>query len=344
MSYFLYLKEMLFLMAPDSSSPAPAPSGPNQQFINWLLLAVLVVCVGMVAVMALQGNMKAAQGEQTAYLPCEDGPCMSFIAFGDNGSGDENQMAVAHQMGLQYAKRPFQYALMLGGNFEGGSGPARDGDTRFTQPYQALLDKHVRFVTALGSDDDASPKKQQAEIQFFHMPGPYYSVPAGDADFFVIDGNTFSKDTAQQQWLDQALSKSTAPWKIVIGHQPPFSSGAHGDDPGVNQLRSTLVPMLIQHNVDLYLSASDHDYERFLPIAGVTYVVSGGGGAPLGDFGRIRANSLLRVKRWHFVRFDLDAQHLRFEAIDENGHVFDIGHLDKAADGTMSVKSSKGVS
>jgi hypothetical protein len=41
------------------------------------------------------------------------------------------------------------------------------------------------------------------------------------------------------------------------------------------------LPLLADGGVDLVLNGHDHTYERFGPIGGTAFVVTGGGGAPL---------------------------------------------------------------
>ncbi len=58
-------------------------------------------------------------------------------------------------------------------------------------------------------------------------------------------------------------------------HKSPYGSSRHGGDAKV---REDLEPLFVKHAVDLVFSGHDHVYERTIPIRGVTYVVSGGGG------------------------------------------------------------------
>ncbi len=61
-------------------------------------------------------------------------------------------------------------------------------------------------------------------------------------------------------------------------HQPPYSAGYQGSDRAV---REAFSPIFERHGVQLVLSGHDHDYQRSVPIGGVTYVVSGAGaGSP----------------------------------------------------------------
>jgi len=71
-----------------------------------------------------------------------------------------------------------------------------------------------------------------------------------------------------------ALARSAARWKVAVFHQPAYSCGTHGSSPEVQR---EWVRLFQRSGVDLVLNGHDHDYQRFAPIGGVTYVVTGGG-------------------------------------------------------------------
>jgi tartrate-resistant acid phosphatase type 5 len=124
----------------------------------------------------------------------------------------------------------------------------------------------------------------------------------------------------QQKWLSKVLGGSQAPWKIVMGHHPIYSSGEHGSS---KSLMKALEPLLIEHQVDLYLAGHDHEYERFKPVQGVQHIVSGGGGAYLRNFEKPLPSSLVRVKAHHFLSFEATPTVLKMQAIDKTGQVID---------------------
>ncbi|KAK9119201.1 hypothetical protein Scep_017294 [Stephania cephalantha] len=59
--------------------------------------------------------------------------------------------------------------------------------------------------------------------------------------------------------LKQALSESTAEWKIVVGHHAIRSIGFHGN---TSELIKQLLPILNENNVDLYMNGHDHCLEH----------------------------------------------------------------------------------
>src|SRR6185436_11897430 len=108
--------------------------------------------------------------------------------------------------------------------------------------------------------------------------------------FVSLDTETAFLDTARRQvqvdWLQADLASTTQEWKVVYFHRPPYSTGfEHGSD---LTIRAVFAPIFEQNGVQLVLSGHDHDYERTQPMktstdpsaTPVTYIVSGGGGAP----------------------------------------------------------------
>jgi 3',5'-cyclic AMP phosphodiesterase CpdA len=117
------------------------------------------------------------------------------------------------------------------------------------------------------------------------LPGNerWYSFDYGNAHFVGLEVDGYASTapgSAQMLWLANDLAQTRQRWKVVFFHAPFYSSGAHGGDPQVPQLRAALEPLFIQHGVDLVFNGHDHDYERSVA-HGVVYIVAGGGGAPL---------------------------------------------------------------
>ena len=162
---------------------------------------------------------------------------------------------------------------------------------------------------------------------------------------FVLDSNTLKtsqsklllrEDTAQLQWLDQALGASKARWKIVIMHHPPHSptTGAKyfffvpigGGRTREFQLDEQLTPILQQARVDVVFTGHNHFYARMLPQDGIRYFVSGGGGRKTYGF---EGERVVRRRRRRLLPLHVRA-HRRprpsaTAPIDEDGAVRDSG-------------------
>ena len=255
-------------------------------------------------------------------------PEVRFIAFGDMGSGLPAQYRVAEQMFAHYQENPFQWVLLLGDNIYPNGDTLKYGEKKFTALYQPLIEQGVKFLPVLGNHDISGPlgvgyptfwmSNQREQMRFFKMPAAFYDFTLGPIHFFMLNTNRFK--STQKLWLNEQLKASQSPYKIVCGHHPVFSSGFHGCN---SRLRRKLKPLMEKHGVLLYLSAHEHDYERLKPIEGVTYIVSGGGGADLRGFRKPLTDSLVRHSAHHFLACTLNSEHLLIETINDQGQEID---------------------
>lgn len=251
------------------------------------------------------------------------------MALGDGGSGLPAQRRLADQLIKHHEQCPFSMVLLLGDNIYPNGDTIRYGEKRFTVLYRELMDRGVRFFPILGNHDISGPlgvgypalwmSNQAENMRFFKMPSPYYDLACGPFHFFMLNTNRFK--SKQRLWLNECMSASDRPFKIVCGHHPIFSSGFHG---GSTRLRKRLKPIIEKAAATAYFSAHEHDYERFKPINQILYLVSGGGGADLRPFRRPQpSDSVVRKSIHHFLSCELTPDAFTIAAIDEAGVAFD---------------------
>ena len=270
-------------------------------------------------------EIKMEKEDENNFLETAEEPLLRFAAIADNGFGSPAQMSVAKSMWEAYQQKPYTFVLMAGDNIY-PDGEIKLVKTYFEEPYAPLLNKNVKFYAVLGNHDIIRTNNGLDQINYkpFNMDDRYYSFTKGDVyegmvHFFAIDTNANAPWDEQLVWLDQQLANSTAPWKIVYGHHPLYSSGRHGGD---SKLVVKLAPIFTKHKVTLYLCGHDHGYERFNPIDGTTYIVNGGGGAPLYQFGR-SAQTAFVSSQFSFMTFDVYQDKIITKAIATDGKVFD---------------------
>jgi hypothetical protein len=162
--------------------------------------------------------------------------------------------------------------------------------------------------------DDAAPFRA-----VFALPGNerWYSFDWGQVHFVGLD--TEEDLDEQAAWLDADLAATDRPWKIVFMHEPPYSSGEHGSSAST---RAAFAPILEAHGVQLALTGHDHHYERTVPIEGVTYVVTGGGGG-LRELEGTSAWTAHAEAAYHFLQIEVATEQLTLHAIADDGEQLD---------------------
>jgi len=239
-----------------------------------------------------------------------------FIAMGDMGGGTSDQYAVADQIRTV----EFDFALLTG-DIAYPSGTLAQLEDYVFGIYTDIME-HVPFYAALGNHDYKTNNAQPL-LSSFALPDNagagerWYSFDWGDVHVAAID--TQRMDPAQVDWLDRDLAATDRPWKIVIGHHPPYSSGSHGNNMAV---RDTFAPIFEKHDVALTLWGHDHDYEKTVDLNGVRYIVTGGGGRGTRPVGSSSFTEFsLQVA--HFLYVEVEGNSLTVYAIDGEGAVFD---------------------
>ena len=196
---------------------------------------------------------------------------VNFISFGDWGTGNSNQQAVAslaHQI-CQNDKCDFSF--VLGDNFY-PHGVSSTSDTQWQTKYKDVYSSlGLSFYALLGNHDWDSPANPQAEIDnsavdsSWKMPAAYYTQVLPDSDhpllqLFIINSNDFKTNTEEQTWLSEQINQSSAKWKILAFHHPVFSNGS-GHTPDEKQIYPILKP-IICHKINLLLSGHDHFFSH----------------------------------------------------------------------------------
>lgn len=180
-----------------------------------------------------------------------------------------------------------------------------------------------RFYPAPGKDDWRMGALDRF-LDFLVLPGNerYYSVVRGVIEFFIVSSDPrepagVTVNSPQAQWLQAALAASTAPWKVVLLHHAPYSSGLdHGSNPDLQWPFHTWGATAV-------LSGHDHDYER-LSVNGIPYFVIGIGGASLRTFAAPLAESVVRYNAlFGAMRIKAETAYITFEMINTASVVVD---------------------
>jgi hypothetical protein len=239
------------------------------------------------------------------------------LAFGDFGVGSSFQKQTAQAMMEYHRRSPFDFAITLGDNFY-DAGMASPTDQRWKTLWDDLYDPlGLKVYAVLGNHDWRLSDSPAAEILYsqlspsWRMPSPYYTFTAGQVQFFALDTNEVSE--AQLVWLDEAIKRSSARWKIAYGHHPIYNDGAHGDS---RQLIEQLLPLL-KGRVDAYFAGHDHNLQHLKAEEGVHFFISGGGGARLYEVKR-EPRALFSQSTNGFTVIEADVTELKVRMIDKD--------------------------
>lgn len=258
------------------------------------------------AVMGRYG-FKTAPAEGRSDLPTR------FVVLGDSGEGSEDQAALVEQIRTV----PFDFMLHVG-DMAYTSGTFAEFNAHYFDMYEELLPSFSVFPIAGNHEYDTKDAGPFRAV--FDLPNNerWYSFDWGDVHFVGIDTEQIQNRT-QLKWLENDLANRTKPWTVAYLHKPPYSSGSHGSE---LDAREAFAPLFKKYDVDLVIAGHDHHYERFKPIGGVRYIVTGGGGAATypvtaGD------QSAFAEEVIHFVYVTVQDNELLAHAIDGTGQEFD---------------------
>lgn len=212
---------------------------------------------------------------------------LRIAVIGDYGNNSKGETSVAS---LVASWEPDLVITTGDNNYPSGSASTIDANIgqyyhQFVYPYTGAYPPGAnqnRFFPSLGNHDWVATDAQPY-LDYFTLPGNerYYNFSVGSVEFFAIDSDIREPDgvdstSTQAVWLKTQLEASTANWKIIFFHHPPYSSALHGSQLWMRWPFKTW-------GADLVLSGHDHMYERF-DIEGLTYIVDGLGGASIYDF------------------------------------------------------------
>jgi hypothetical protein len=260
-------------------------------------------------------------------------PDLRLAVLGDVGTGDANEWHTAGLVAESGAHDPFDGLVLLGDNAYPDGDPELLEETVF-EPFAPVLASGAELLPVLGNHD-VQDGHGDAHAAALGMPARWYAHDFGELLLVALD-STQPRNESQLAWLDQTLAAAIEPWIVVALHHPPYSAGSHGSDLSVRRVLSGIFE---QYGVDLVLAGHDHDYQRSVPINGVTYVVSGGAAKlrPNGeaDFTAASFSTL------HYTELALYGDRLELRAINEDG-VFDMVDLSSTQDPLVVAAASPG--
>lgn len=286
-------------------------------------------------------------------------PDVTFAVIGDYGTGDEAEADVAE---LVTGWAP-SFVVTLGDNWYGvdpftltteADLDAVTGQfySDFIYPYQGTYGDGAtvtqKFFPVFGNRDRDPAARLGVEKIYFNQSRSYYDFVMGHVHFFVVDSGYDNSQVNQQadgvtatsvqaDWLRAKLMISTARWKVVLFHHPPYSSTASalgspltGD--GYLEYPALRWPFK-DWGADIVLNGHGHNYER-LEVDDLPYIIGGWSGRDVNDLAVFhatpRAYSVLRYRLdTGAIRATVNCNELKLEAINRAGTEVDELTLEK---------------
>lgn len=274
-------------------------------------------------------TFQTAVNDETAY---------TFCIIGDTQTNPDVWGNISTRI---YAERP--NFVLHAGDIVGTGGDKSQWLDHFLGPAKELM-RRIPVYTVLGNheDDDGNYYKYMSNPE----PEWYYSFAYGNAEYFMIDSNhPINEGSEQYNWLADALKKSIAKWKFAVFHHPPYSSDENdygdtyrGTSTKGDREMQPIVKLFEKYGVDIVFNGHIHVYERTWQIKddkaveknGVVYVVTGGAGGGLENFAPTNSGFTVKIKRdHHYCKISINGNKLIFNAIDQNGALFDYFEMTK---------------
>ena len=298
----------------------------------------------------LIGGTAAAATATFTTAPADGSGSISFVAIADSGTGSSEQRQLADVM----SRDAFDFAVHGGDIAYGNAGGTGDATHATFQSY--LFDIYSwlpskPFVPVEGNHDSRpSNGNGKAYLDIFELPRNgataafpdhaerYYSFDYGPVHFVALDTEFAFQDTVrraeQLRWVEADLASTTQPWIVAVLHRAPYSSG--GEHGSSLEVRAAFGPLFERYGVDLVLAGHEHTYERTVPIresaspsdAFVSYIVTGGGGAPLYPSGT-SSWTAFSASLHQYTRVTADACTLTVNGVGLDGAVFDSASLQR---------------
>lgn len=303
-----------------------------------------MVCAALVLVAFANGGKQVSAQHRARALSAagaeESSTSVHFAVIGDFGERGKAEEAVATLV----AQWDPEFIITLGdNNYPDGESSTMDRNVGelyhdYIYPYLGPFATPTpdatpgpaenRFWPILGNHDWHALSVNNGVVtgpyfDYFTLPGNerYYDLVKGPVHFFMLDSDSHEPDgikqtSIQANWLQQQLSASTAPWKLVLSHYAPYSSSTHGSTLNLQWPYK-------EWGADIVIAGHDHVYER-LEEDGFPYVVNGLGGASRYTFKTPVAGSLVRyASSPGAMLVDADEQSITLQMVITSGVTID---------------------
>ncbi len=302
---------------------------PKRTFILLAALALLLPCTAHAAPKAKHAPRVSAPAASEQF---------TFVAYGDTRTNP-----VEHAVIIQEILRLHpEFVLQSGDLVSDGRNPAQW--VQFAQITQPLREAHIAYYPARGNHD-VGPYYPHVVVEPFDSGDKvnklYYAFTRHRSRFIIVDSmEDYDPSSRQYAWLagELAQARKSAVHTFVMFHEGPFSVGPHGPTLEAQQY---LHPLFVKYKPTAVFCGHDHLYYRTVR-DGVTYIVTGGGGAPPyrpenrqiaipGDVyvrdtdsaGQVLPEAQYKPLIYHAIKCDVDGSRITMTVIRPDGSIID---------------------
>ena len=289
------------------------------------------------ALLLLTAMTQAAPAKRATLRPRVAAERFTFVAYGDTRTDPATHRRVIREIvGLHP-----EFVLQSGDLVSDGRNAQQW--LLFDQITQPLRAAHIAYYPARGNHDLGT-------FYPHYVPGTfdsgdkvnrlYYAFTRHRNRFIIVDSmEPYNPGSPQYVWLERELARSKgAVSTFVMFHEGPFSVGPHGP---TLDAQKYLHPLFVKYRPRAVFCGHDHLYYRTTR-DGVTYIVTGGGGAPpyrpenaqiaipgdvfqkdVDNMGRPLSDAQYDALIYHAIRCEVDGPRVTATVIRLDGSIID---------------------
>ncbi len=218
------------------------------------------------------GNAERGWWSNIGVISTADkGTAFSFLHVTDPQGVTEKQYKNNWAMALETAfdNHNIDFLLSTGDMVDNGNDFV-EWKRMFNSAADTLM--NTVLMTGTGNHEERGDNANVQNFVYANLPeqdtttGVYYSFDYNTAHIAVLNTNDLNDENAlsaeQIEWLKADMSASNKPWKFIALHKAIYSNGSHFDDDDVVAIRSQLLPLMNELDIDLVFQGHDHVYMR----------------------------------------------------------------------------------
>jgi tartrate-resistant acid phosphatase type 5 len=214
---------------------------------------------------------------------CAERNCQFAINAGDNiyeyGVSNNKDNQFQEKFEKPFAKLNFPFFMALGNHDESGAIPGSgvhpekgDFEIQYTQQSKKwmLPKRYYNFAVPFANSKNYNAKSVHPIIEFFTIDTNPLAPQNQPQHEWYKPNQKF--DLEQRRWLRQAISESSASWKVVVGHHPYRNNGRHGNSgeyEGLGLATGSELKKMYENEVcekvDFLMTGHDHSLQWLEP-------------------------------------------------------------------------------